>query len=233
MIRPVIESPRSPARILISIVLAALLFASDSIAQTLAGKDAEFRIWNLVTGPVCRDQDLVDERREQGQPPSDRICQGTDVPIRGRDGCIWSGEHRRCTWYGFEFDYENADPDEPLLCEWTRSRPGTEGNREGVRSEGLATDTFEVELEQESGRFFSPGYDLFQVVSGPWMTVRLHFECTYRGEPAFEAISGWSTRARSSKGAAACASSSDSLSRSCSTCCRPAVARSMSGAGAG
>ncbi|MGH7571078.1 MAG: hypothetical protein ACREMK_04450 [Gemmatimonadota bacterium] len=172
--------------ILFSIVLAVLLFATGAIGQTPAAQDGEFRIWNVGSGPVCRDPDLVDERREQGDPPSDRICEGTDVPIRGKDGCIWSGEHRRCTWYGTEFDYENADPDEPLVCVWTSSRPGTEGNREGIRSRGLATDTLEVELE-ESGHHFSPGYNLYQSVTAPWIVVRLHYDCTYRGEPAYEA----------------------------------------------
>jgi len=171
----------------LAILLALLPFATDSQAQTPAREAAEFRISNLVTGPVCRDPDLVDERRERGQPPSDRICAGTDVPIRGDDGCIWSGEHRRCTWYGFEFDYENAAPDVPLTCVWTRSQPGKEGNREGVRSQGLATDTIEIELEGESGHFFSPGYDLYQAVSFPWGIVRLHYDCSYRNQPAFQA----------------------------------------------
>ena len=175
------------SRISLAGSLLALLSASGVLAQESGDGDKDFRISNFVSGPVCRDPDLVDERRRQGQPPSDRICAGTDVPIRGEDGCIWSGEHRRCTWYGIEFDYENADPSEPIVCVWTRSRPGMEGNAEGVRSEGLATDTVEVELEGERGHYFSPGYDLYTRVSVPWAVVRLSYDCTYRGEPAYEA----------------------------------------------
>jgi len=170
----------------LSILVAALLFAPDAAGQTPTEADGEFRIWNFVSGPVCPDADLADERRQRGQPPSDRICQGNDVPIQGKDGCIWSGEHKRCTWYGFEFDYENADPDIPLVCVWTRSRPGREGDAAGVRSEGLPTGTTEVALKEESGHYFSPGYDLYQAVTFPWGIVRLGYDCSYKGAPAFQ-----------------------------------------------
>jgi len=171
----------------LAILLAGLMLAPDCAAQAPDDSGGQFRIRNLATGPVCREADLVDERRAKGQPPSDRICQGNDVPIQGKDGCIWSGEHKRCTWYGFEFDYENADPGVPLVCVWTRSRPGREGDAAGVRSEGLSTGTTEVALEGESGHYFSPGYDLYQAVTFPWGIVRLGYDCTYKGAPAFQA----------------------------------------------
>jgi hypothetical protein len=145
----------------LAILLAGLMLAPDCAAQAPDDSGGQFRIRNLATGPVCREADLVDERRAKGQPPSDRICQGNDVPIQGKDGCIWSGEHKRCTWYGFEFDYVNA--------------------------EGLPTGTAEVALEGKSGHYFSPGYDLYQAVTFPWGIVRLGYDCTYKGAPAFQA----------------------------------------------
>ena len=169
-------------------VLAVLVafVAPDLAAQAPAG-DGAFAITNFASGPVCRDPALVDERRDEGRPPSDHICSGTDVAIRGQDGCIWSGEQRPCTWYGWEFDYEHADPDVPIVCVWTRSRPADQGNWEGVQSRGLATDTVEIPLPSESGHFFSPGYDLYQAVTFPWGIVRVEYDCTYEGMPAFQA----------------------------------------------
>lgn len=149
-----------------------------------AGADGAFRLLNFRSGPVCRDPDLVDERREKGRPPSDRICEEKNILIRGQDGCVFDGEWKRCTWWGYEFDYENADPDQPLVCAWTRSRPTDVGNSEGIRESGVMTGTDEIELPQESGHFFGPGYDVHLPV--PWMTIDVRYACTYRGEPAFE-----------------------------------------------
>lgn len=48
-----------------------------------------------------------------GQLCGDRVCeQATQIRVTGGDSC----EQGRCTRYGVEFDYENADPSIPLLC---------------------------------------------------------------------------------------------------------------------
>lgn len=147
-----------------------------------------FRIRNLEIGPVCRDRQLVAERRKNGQPPSDRICEARDVLVRGEDICVWSGQRKPCTWWGYEFDFENADPSVPLVCTWTRSSPGDEGNWEGIRHKDAATGSSETWLETESGHFFGPGYEILNTANPvPWHVVDVDYECTYRGEPAFRA----------------------------------------------
>jgi hypothetical protein len=45
------------------------------------------------------------------------VCEQTvDVTIAGDAQCAQAGGARPCTWYGFEFDYTNADPAAPLVC---------------------------------------------------------------------------------------------------------------------
>lgn len=150
----------------------------DAVA---AEEPSSIRIWNFVSGEVCRGEGDA----EVGQTPSDRVCASQTVPIRGRDICIWAGEERRCTWFGFEFDYENADPHEPITCVWTRSRPVDEGNWEEVRNRGITTDTVQVKLQDVSGHHFEPGYNLFGAVPDPWVVVTMYYDCTYRGETVF------------------------------------------------
>lgn len=140
------------------------------------------RITNLRSGPVCEAGTA-----EIGRAPSDRICPDRDIAIRGKDTCVFDGEEKRCTWWGFEFDYENADPEEPLVCVWTRSLPVNEGNYEEVRSRSIATDTVRYDLEGTSGHFFFPGFDTFpEAFPYPWMTVDAQRDCSYRDRHLFQ-----------------------------------------------
>lgn len=55
------------------------------------------RVMNFRSGPLC----------------GDSVCrQATLIRVTGQDTC----ERGRCTKYGVEFDYKNADPGVPLLC---------------------------------------------------------------------------------------------------------------------
>jgi hypothetical protein len=158
----------------------------DLALEPGATKGGRFRIRNLAVGPVCRDRRLVTVRPKEGQPPSDRICESRDVPVGGEDVCIFAGERRRCTWWGFEFDYENADPSVPLICTTTRSVPGNEGNYEGIRNPNARSATGKTPLEGVNGHQFSPGYEVF-IPEATWLVVDMHLDCSYGGEPAFEA----------------------------------------------
>lgn len=135
------------------------------------------QVWNFRSGPVCDAGSA-----EIGRAPSDRICEARDVPVRGKDTCVFNGEETRCTWWGFEFDYANANPDVPITCVWTRSRPVDEGNYEGVRKHSVATDTTDLKLEAASGHYFFSGFDTFPVgFPHPWYTVDMEYDCSYPG----------------------------------------------------
>ena len=126
--------------------------AKDGDNQGPAG----IRISNFVSGPVCQ---LEDGRRE--------ICeQAVDIEVSGESRCNWAGQERRCTWFGFQFDYEDADPTTPIVCSYTRSRPSNEGNRDGVRQRNAMEGTYTLELEAESGHLFNQGYEVYDIPPG-------------------------------------------------------------------
>jgi hypothetical protein len=83
-------------------------------------------------------------------------------------------------WWGFEFDYANAHPDESVACIWTRSQSVNDGNYEGVNKSNVATDTVDFKLDAPSGHAFFPGYDTFPAnFTHPWYMVDMEYDCTY------------------------------------------------------
>jgi hypothetical protein len=153
--------------------------------EELAGEPLDgvdpLRISNFRSGPVCGEGS-----GEAGRPPSSRICQDTDIPIRGRDTCVFNEVRMPCTWWGFEFDYEDAQPDVPLACTWRRSRPGTEGNWEGLRSQGIETETIRIDLGDTAGHTFFPAFDI-HTDDIAWPVIDVEFTCSYGGHRAFSA----------------------------------------------
>jgi len=81
-----------------------------SLEPVFAGFDdpgATLRIANFRSGSVCL---------EGGEPSA--VCRGAvDITVRGEALCTQAGGARQCTWYGFQFDYENAMPGESLYCQ--------------------------------------------------------------------------------------------------------------------
>ena len=151
------------------------------VGDTLAGADLHldggFRIWNFVSGPVCHYDDGTED-----------VCkQAEAIDVKGESSCDWSGEQRRCTWFGFQFDYENADRSVPIECDYVRSRASAEGNWEGVRDENATTGTFTYELETSNGHFYNPMFDLHSVPpGGAVIIVSTELKCTYGGKPVFD-----------------------------------------------
>ena len=53
---------------------------------------------------------------EQG-PGGSTVCEQTvDIQVTGADACAQGAGNARCTRFGFEFDYQRADPAVPLVC---------------------------------------------------------------------------------------------------------------------
>lgn len=82
--------------------------AVDPVFASYAGSGAgSMRVAGFRSGSVCT---------EGGRPTS--VCQGVvDIRVTGNDQCAQPDGPRACTWYGFEFDYRNALPGEPLYCQ--------------------------------------------------------------------------------------------------------------------
>ena len=133
------------------------------------------KVTNFKSGEVCE--------RSSAQA----VCVETEaIEIEGKDRCEFDGQMRRCTWFGFEFDYENAHPDVKIECAYTRSHPSNEGNRDGVRERNATTGTLEVKLPAESGHFVHPMYQLHAVPpAGVAIIISTDLECSYAGHDLF------------------------------------------------
>jgi len=79
----------------------------DPVFATFAGGPDPVWVSGFRSGSVCL---------EQGQPSS--VCQtAVDIQVTGEDSCVQSTGNQPCTWFGFEMDYRNANPMEPLICQ--------------------------------------------------------------------------------------------------------------------
>jgi hypothetical protein len=134
-------------------------------------------ISNFRSGRVCT---RSDDRQE--------VCEeAVDIVIDGSDRCEYDHETVRCNWFGYEFDYSGMDPEVPIVCEWERSMPADEGNREGVRQRDATRGTSELRLPEKSGHFISPGFQNHATpTGGARVVVTAEFDCSYAGLPLFE-----------------------------------------------
>ncbi len=162
--------------------LLAVLAAIAVAPASLRAQAGEFRLSNLSSGRLCD---------EDGGGAIDVHGEGTfcdpsgDVEIRGEGRCVYAGEERPCTWFGFEFDYENKDPREPITCVWTRSRAADEGDPEEVRKRSATADTFDLAIEDASGHYYHPVYQIYGVTPSR-VVVDMEYHCAYREEEVLE-----------------------------------------------
>lgn len=168
---------------------AALFVASDATsAQEPSSAPGELRISNFVFGTICRrDEETGAVSAEIGVDADGDICEATKVPIRGRGRCMYAGEEKPCTWFGFEFDFENKDPEEPITCTWTRSVPADEGTTVEVTKRGIMSDTFDLRIgDDTSGHYRNPMYWVYRPQTAPWIVADMDLNCRYRGQPVVE-----------------------------------------------
>lgn len=132
---------------------------------------------SFKSGRVCTRPDGTQE-----------VCQElVDIDIDGSDRCEFNHETVRCNWFGYEFDYAGMDPNVPILCDWVRSMPADEGNRDGIRQESATTGTTELRLPAASGHFISPGFQNHATPpGGAEVVVSARFDCSYAGSPLFD-----------------------------------------------
>lgn len=133
-------------------------------------------ISNFVSGPVCHHED-----------GSESICgQDEDIYVTGQSTCTYAGERKPCTWFGFQFDYENANPEIPIVCTYWRSEASDEGNYETVRHRSANTGEFRIELNKTSGHFYNPMYQLYSPPPGKDFVIVTSLSCSIEDKPVFE-----------------------------------------------
>lgn len=91
------------------------------------------------------------------------ICVDTEIiPITGQSVCVFNGEDRPCTWYGFEFEYKNANGVQKIICSNTSDRPGDVGGPDGISAKDVSAIEYTLELKGDSGRVFNPQYSVYR-----------------------------------------------------------------------
>jgi len=145
----------------------------DPVFATFAG--AAVWVSGFRSGPVCL---------TGGQPSS--VCQtAVDIQITGEENCALSGGNQPCTWFGFEMDYRNANPMEPLICQSSANEEDFLG---GIVSQVIKAAPDSTGSDSDLGNFLgqlqkelNSGKSMDQVFSGISITTE---DGTVLGGPA-------------------------------------------------
>ena len=125
-------------------------------------------IQNFRSGLVC-------EHLANDQETAEWICFDTEIiHITGQGRCVYDAQVEPCTWYGFEFDYDNLSVDETISCVSQSSKSGDIGNPQGIDKYNTRTYKYALDLEPGAGRYYHPQYSLVRRVGNQ----QKHFEVT-------------------------------------------------------
>ncbi len=115
------------------------------------------------------------------------ICHITeDIFVTDHGRCRYNGQDILCTWVGFEFDYRDARPGDPLQCTISQSAPTAFGN---PKEELAASDTsseFLLPLNEREGHFYNPQYFAFASRSTNEALLVHTGQCSFQGTPLFK-----------------------------------------------
>lgn len=154
----------------------AQLQCAQGLGRCLAGEQSVEPVFDTFAGGATGAVTVTGFRSgrvcvEGGQPSS--VCQpSVDIQVTGEESCAQAGGEQPCTWYGFELDYRNADPVEPLICQTSAADGDFLG---GVMAKVIesAPPRDKSEPESELGKLFghfqkelNSGKSLDQVFSG-------------------------------------------------------------------
>lgn len=150
------------------------------VLAACSGSKDHLIIENFKSGLVCPDPTSQDSHSKKHPP---KICFENDtLLITGQGQCVFDNKTYPCTWYGYEFDYRNAKPNQKLNCIARSNLPITHGNPdkiepnkiEDVNSNGYE---FELELDHNKTHFFNPSYSTFEYKPARENIIKLTTEC--------------------------------------------------------
>ena len=135
----------------------------DPVFDSFAGGGSgQVRVTGFRSGRVCT---------AGGQPSS--VCEAAvDIKVSGMDYCAQSGGRKGCTWYGFELDYANANPAEPLICQSSAADEDFLGGMVSkiIKSSSPDSDSDMGNLLGQLQQELNSGKSLDQVFSGITVT---------------------------------------------------------------
>jgi len=143
---------------------------------------ADVDITNVKSGLMC----LYQPNSEGDLKIDPKVCFDTEeIKITGQGQCVFDGKKRPCTWYGFEFAYNNKTNNQiTMTCHFTSNKPKVLGNPEEVLTDD---DTnYEIKLEPGKGHFSNPQYTLFRYTNSLETILNIN-RCEIDSREAFEA----------------------------------------------
>jgi len=137
---------------MIRIGIVILIFLSPLI---VISPSSAVEIQNLRSGLVCETQaDVRGSKLHVGW-----ICVDTEeIYVTGQGRCMFNQLWEPCVWYGFEFDYENAEEGTVVSCTATWQIAGDEGGPERIVEEKTQSAEWSFSLEPGDGHHFWPQY---------------------------------------------------------------------------
>ncbi len=156
-----------------------LILASSPVLASPS--EAALEIDNFKSGLVCSDANPT-------HGADGWVCHQTqDILVTDQGRCVYDGVARRCTWFGFEFDYTASERGTKLQCVVETSQPMSPGNPSKVLARNVTTQSHEIELEGTSGNFANPMYYVFAVRPPATSKVVETFTCKSANVVVFEA----------------------------------------------
>jgi len=117
-----------------------------------------------VGGPSSRETLQISDFRQglldmtSWPAPPVMTAVGNDFPFRINGGCIVTGEHRPCMWYGFEFSYEGSSVKPVLDCTAYFDEPSAVANPTTDYGRDLLQHSWQIKLPGRKGHYIHPEY---------------------------------------------------------------------------
>ena len=163
----------------ISAIIGVLTMASTTACQADSSPN-NVEVTNVKSGLMCLYNTASNDKYEYDP----RVCfQTEDIQVTGQGRCVFNGENKLCTWYGFEFNYDNkTDAAIPLTCHFNTDENQVHGNPKEVL--GKDVTSFEIMLDPGEGHIANPQYTLFRYAPDGHKKININ-TCEIEGREVF------------------------------------------------
>lgn len=116
-----------------------------------------------------------------------RVCfEGKRILITGQSTCDSGGVTYKCTWYGYSYNYRNAEIGQNVECVYTYSTPVRGMNWAKGPSEESRITTFSYIFDKENGYYVNPQYSVLPPKDAKVVDQTQSVICKSRGETLYE-----------------------------------------------
>lgn len=116
------------------------------------------------------------------------ICyDAEEIHVTGQGQCVFDGEEKPCTWYGYSFRYSGFSEETKFKCKFSTSIESNYGNPWEVVAENSRGEEYELDVGMGEGYFFNPQFSVFRVVDKADVEPKYkRTTCTLDGEQVAE-----------------------------------------------